>query len=170
MYVLNIHKRSIPASAEAVGQLLSTLATAEDQMLATDKWPRMRLDQGLQPGSKGGHGPIRYVVEEYMPGRKIVFSFRRPRGFDGRHWFEILPKGERQCEIRHTIDMCTDSLGGLQWILAIRWLHDAYIEDAFDRVEKHFLPEKNFIPRWSAWVKGLRWLMTPRRKTQLRRV
>ena len=131
-------------------------------MLAVDKWPRMRLDKGLTPGSKGGHGPIRYSVEKYVEGEKIVFVFSRPKGFDGRHWFEILPKGSEKCEIRHTIDMCTNSMAGLQWIFAIRWLHDAYIEDAFDRVEQRFEPQKNIRSQWSVWVKTLRWLLQPR--------
>ncbi len=45
----------------------------------------------------------------------------------------------------------------LTWPLVIRWLHDALIEDAFDKTENHFLSQKK-VTSWSAWVKFLRWL------------
>jgi hypothetical protein len=41
------------------------------------------------------------------------------------------------------------------WVFIIRWLHDALIEDAFDKVENHFLTEKKRT-KYSAWVNYLR--------------
>ena len=138
MKVLNHHTRIIHQPRHSIGLLLSTLATQNDQMLAIDKWPRMRLDKGLVPGSRGGHGPIRYFVSEYHEGESITFTFDM-KGFD---------------------DMKTSGWASIKWALAIRWLHDAFIEDAFDRVEGHFNPRIQHS-EWTWWVKTLRWLMSP---------
>jgi len=137
---------------------LATLATKNDQMLATDKWPRMRLDNGLVPGSRGGHGPIRYFVSEYHEGESITFTFEM-KGFDGFHQFELIELDDERTILSHTIEMKTSGWATIKWVLAIRWLHDAFIEDAFDRVEGHFnsivKPQK-----WGCWVKVLRWAMS----------
>ena len=45
MKVINIHKRAIQQPKADVASLLNTLATDNDMMLATDKWPRMKLDK-----------------------------------------------------------------------------------------------------------------------------
>ena len=41
------------------------------------------------------------------------------------------------------------------WFFAIKSLHDALIEDAFDKMENHFTEEKKKT-NWSFWVKFLR--------------
>lgn len=60
MRVLNIHKREIQQPKTEIAKLFKTLATDNDMMLATDKWSPMKLEKGLQVGSKGGHGPMKY--------------------------------------------------------------------------------------------------------------
>lgn len=158
MKVLNHHTRIIPQSRQQLSLLLSTLATQNDQMLATDKWPRMRLDKGLVAGSRGGHGPIRYFVADYQEGHSITFTFDM-KGFDGYHQFEMIELDEKHTQLSHVIDMKTSGWATLRWVLAIRWLHDAFIEDAFDRVEGHF--NLNVKPReWGWWVKVMRWAMS----------
>ena len=155
MKVINIHKRDLNQPKAKIADLFKTLASDNDMMLATDKWPRMKLDQGLQLGSKGGHGPIRYTVQAYQPGDFIQFVFTQPKDFNGFHRFEIMELGEARTRIKHTIDMRTSGKAILSWALAIRWLHDAYIEDAFDKVENHFTTEKK-ESRWNWWVRFLR--------------
>lgn len=59
--------------------------------------------------------------------------------------------------------MATTGSATLKWVLAIRWLHDAYIEDAFYKVENHFIKDKK-NGKWNVWVKLLRKIMKPRRK------
>jgi hypothetical protein len=162
MKVINIHKRVISQPIQEITLLFSTLATDHDQMLATDKWPRMKLDNGLQVGSKGGHGPIRYHVMDYQEGKSITFQFDRPLGFDGYHKFELTSLETDVRELKHTIDMTTTGFATIKWLFAIRWLHDAYIEDAFDKVENHFTTDKK-KSEWSWWVKILRKMMTPRK-------
>jgi hypothetical protein len=155
MKVLNIHKRVIHQPKVKIAELLGTLASENDRMLATDKWPRMKLDKGLQVGSKGGHGPIRYTVQAYQQGEWVEFKFSKPEGFNGIHKFEITALDAQHTEIKHTIDMNTSLKATLIWSLAVRWLHDAYIEDAFDKVEKQFSNVKNAY-QWNIWVRFLR--------------
>jgi hypothetical protein len=59
--------------------------------------------------------------------------------------------------------MQTNFSGTLIWLLAIRALHDAFIEDAFDKTENHFLIDKK-ISKWSFWVRFLRKILKPRKK------
>lgn len=155
MKVLNVHKRVINQPKEQIGKLLYTLATDNDEMLATDKWPRMKLKNGKSIGSKGGHGPIRYTVTDYQEGRRIEFEFTKPTGFQGHHFFSIEELGTNQTEIKHVIKMETKGLGTLKWLFAIRWLHDAFVEDALDKVCNHFT-ENQATASWSLWVKFLR--------------
>jgi len=158
MKVINVHHRVIHQPTSTVAELFNTLASKNDLMLATDKWPAMKLDNGLAVGSKGGHGPIRYTVEAYSLGEFIQFRFSKPRGFHGFHRFDIVPRDTQTTEIRHVIDMNTSGLALLTWPLVIRWLHDALIEDAFDKTENHFLTQKKKTS-WNAWVKFLRWVL-----------
>jgi hypothetical protein len=159
MHVTNIHRRIIVQPLSAIAALFKTLASDQDLMLATDKWPRMKLDKGLTVGSKGGHGPIRYTVSEYNEGQSIQFQFTKPIGFNGYHRFEINALDNSRTELRHIIDMKTSFLATLQWGLAIRWLHDAFIEDALDKVENHFYAKKK-ISKWSLWVRILRKILS----------
>lgn len=74
MIVRNIHERRLRASAAEVGALLDSLASSSVRVWPRDTWPAMRFDRPLAPGASGGHGPIRYTVEVYEPGRSIRFD------------------------------------------------------------------------------------------------
>jgi hypothetical protein len=163
MKVLNIHKRVINQPKTELVKLLKTLATDNDMMLATDKWSPMKLDHGLQVGSKGGHGPIKYSVVEYDPKDAITFQFDM-KGFNGVHRFSLKEVRLDVTELSHIIDMTTRGLATLKWTLVVRWLHDAYIEDAFDKVENHFTDKKK-RSNWSLWVRLLRRFMKPINKS-----
>ena len=122
----------------------------------------MRLDKPLRVGASGGHGPIRYDVETYEPGREVAFRFVRPKGFDGCHRFEVDTVDEEHVVLRHVIEMRTKGLARIVWPVAIRPLHDALIEDALDNAEKHAggTPSPQ---RWSLWVRFLRYVIRRRR-------
>ncbi|NHM08218.1 hypothetical protein G4D82_13390 [Flavobacterium sp. CYK-4] len=162
MKVLNIHKRRVNQPKAQIVELFRTLASENDLMLATHKWSPMKLDQGLQVGSKGGHGPIKYHVVAFHPEERIVFQFDL-KGFDGTHEFSIAALDQNSTELSHVIDMKTSGFSTLKWIFAIRWLHDAFIEDAFDKVENYFSASKK-RSEWSFWVKLLRRIMKPKKK------
>lgn len=155
MEVLNVHQRKVEVSKERVVALFSTLATKDDKIWPKEKWPRMKLKNGLQEGSEGGHGPIRYQITEYDPTACIVFEFQKPEGFNGVHKFEITETGLNETQIKHTIKMKTSGMGTVKWGLAIRWLHDALIEDAFDKIENQLI-QKQEKTAWNLWVKILR--------------
>lgn len=157
MEIINLHKREINQPKTELVKLLSTLATEKDMIIATKKWSPMKLDNGLKVGSKGGHGPIKYFITEYNPEKCIVFKFDMI-GFNGFHKFEITALEPNKTELSHIINLTTTGLATLKWALAIRWLHDAYIEDAFDKVENHFINNKK-RSSWSWWVRLLRKVM-----------
>ena len=142
MEVINIHKRVISQPKVKISELFRTLATKNDEVLATNKWSPMIFKEGLKEDSKGGHGPIRYTVQKYTPDEFIEFKFTKPKGFNGTHRFEVIELGKNKTEIKHTIEMNTSGMGILIWSIAIRWLHDAFMEDSFDKVENHFLTKK----------------------------
>lgn len=161
MKVFNVHSRIIQQPKAELEALFKTLASRDDKMLATDRWPAMKLDNGLSVGSKGGHGLIRYFVTAYRPGELIRFQFTKPDGFNGVHEFEIIERAPRETEIKHTINMNISGAALLTWPLAIRWLHDALIEDAFDKVENHFSQVKK-PAQWNMGVKILRAILKPK--------
>lgn len=162
MKVTNIHKRMIRQPISKIGEILATLSSDNDKIVATDKWPPVKLDKGLQIGSKGGHGFIKYFLTDYQLNKSITFQFSL-RGFNGFHKFELIELDTNTTEISHTIDMNTTGSMVIKWILAIRWLHDAFIEDALDRVESNF-SETTKHSKWSLWVKFLRKLAMPKKK------
>lgn len=162
MKILNIHKREINQPKDEVAKLFRTLATETDLMLATEKWSPMKLDKGLQVGSKGGHGPMKYFVTDFQQDNSITFQFDLT-GFNGFHKFHLTELETNKTELSHIIDMTTTGTATLKWAMAIRWLHDAYIEDALDKVENHFTVDKK-SSEWSWWVMALRKIMKPKKK------
>ena len=155
LQVLNIHSRSIAAPKKEVGELLKTLSTHKDKVWPKEKWPAMKFKNGIGVGSNGGHGPIKYSVEIYDPENIIQFRFSQPKGFNGIHKLEVSELNNKQTEIKHTIEMTTNGKGTAMWIVAIRPLHNALIEDAFDKIENSFSNE-NKTSKWNLWVKLLR--------------
>jgi hypothetical protein len=158
MKVVNVHERELRATAEQVGRLIDSLASSYDRLWPV-QWPRMSFDRPLGVGAAGGHGPIRYDVEEYTPGRSVRFRFTGPRGFDGFHGYEVCAASAQSVVLRHTLRMRIRGPALLSWPLVFRPLHDAVIEDSLAAAEAALGQETR--PRgWSAWVKLLRWLLS----------
>ncbi len=160
--VRNVHERLLNAPATRIGELLDTLASANDGLWPRDRWPAMRFDRPLQVGAVGGHGPIRYTVEAYEPERMIRFRFSAPRGFIGWHGCTVEAAGDGYTLLRHTLEMRLEGPALLTWPLVFRPLHDALIEDALDRAEA-FAAGRAVAPRaWSGYVVLLRRLLARR--------
>jgi len=155
MKILNIHKRIISQPKKKIVELLKTLSSENDKIWPNEKWPKMKFESGIRVGAKGGHGPIRYSVEKYNINKIIQFKFSKPIGFNGIHKFEIQELSTAQTEIKHTIDMDVKGKGLLTWFLAIRYLHNALIEDAFDKIENNLSYGKK-TRKWNFWTKFLR--------------
>jgi len=159
--VLNVHERRLPIAPETAGHLLDSVSSADDRLWPGELWPPMVLDRGLAPGSSGGHAMVRYAVSEHVPGRRVEFEFRpmaRLATFRGRHYFEVLPRGG-QTLLRHTIDVDTGFATWLQWKLVVEHLHDALLEDAFDKAERSAGVPAPHRSRWPLRVRFLRWLV-----------
>ncbi len=155
MNVINVHERTIASPLSKVQAVFATLASAKDLMWPVKQWPKMKLNQGLEVGSRGGHGPIRYFVDAAIPGESVQFRFEQPQGFHGVHRFTIKAVDDQHTHLYHIIDMQTRGLDILSWSLGIRWLHDALLEDAFDQVENHLCGTRRHT-EWNWWVKTLR--------------
>lgn len=163
MQVLNGHERVLAAEPAEVGALLDRLSSHEDGIWPRDRWPSMRFDRPLGVGAVGGHGPIRYDVEDYQPGRSVRFRFTAPRGFLGTHGYEIEERPEGVV-LRHMLKMRTEGPALLSWPLVFRPLHDALIEDSLDRAERSLGREPARPARWSLRVRLLRSLFGGRRR------
>ncbi len=165
MQILNVHSRDYTTDRSTLGNLVGQLSSEHDQVWPYQVWPAMRFDKGLVVGASGGHGPIRYDVEEYFPNEKLVFRFTGPKGFDGVHYLEITSKDEQTTTLTHTIDMRIHSSALILWPLIYRPLHDALIEDALTRVDMALGNEPRIRP-WSVWVKFLRFFASGKAPTQ----
>lgn len=153
--VVNIHERSYEVPASEVAALVATLASRDDRLWPFECWPRIRFDRGLVPGSSGGHGPVRYRVESVDPARELVFRFTGPSGFEGGHAFTITSVSDAATRLRHEIRLRPHGLARLTWPLFFRPMHDALLEEAFDKAAHELgLPLERPYRR-SFWVRLL---------------
>ncbi len=135
--VTNTHVRTFRADIAAVSRQLETLAGPHDNVWRTDLVPPMVLDDGLNPGSTGGHGPIRYSVVTHEPGAKILFTLDPASiGMGGWHGFELAPAGDGLVRISHTLAATLTGRARLLWRPIILPLHNGVVEDVFDHLER----------------------------------
>lgn len=148
----------LDATPDRVGALLDTLASDTDRLWPWRTWPRMAFDRPLAVGATGGHGPIRYTVEAYGPGRAIRFRFTGPAGFDGYHAFDVIP-GKDGTLLRHTVAMQARGRARFTWPLLYGPLHDALLEDALAHAQAALGLAPDDVP-WPRRVRLLRWLVS----------
>jgi hypothetical protein len=158
MRVRNVHQRFLAVPPERLAPLFDSLSSRNDRLWPLEQWPRMRLDRPLGVGASGGHGPIRYDVENYEPGKRVTFRFRGPRGFDGTHAL-LVEAAEGGAVLRHVLEMEVHGPALLSWPLVFRPLHDALVEDALDKAEHALLGSVEHPARWSWRVRLLRSLL-----------
>lgn len=153
MHVHNVHSRELAAPPERVGAVLDSLGGDEDRLWPIERWPAMpfELDGPLAVGARGGHGLIPYAVEEYEPGRRLVFRFPSGLGLDGTHRFEVEPLGPDRSRLTHTLDCAVRPKVLLLWPIA-RGYHDALLEDILDRAELAATGRHVRFRRWPLWL------------------
>jgi hypothetical protein len=137
MRIKKIHSRELPAPVERAWELVVGLASEHDELWPTERWPTtpIEFDRPLGPGATGGHGVIRYDVERYERGRRVVFRFARNSGLDGIHAFEVEPVDARRSRLTHTFDSRVGwRLRPLRRVLLAA--HDALLEDLLDNAER----------------------------------
>lgn len=152
----NIHERHVPAPAEQLGAVLETLATDHDQLWPGATWAPMVLDRGLEHGSRGGHDGIRYTVTAHETGRLVEFTFDRSTGIEGTHALSVVDLSDGTCLLRHVLEGRARGAMVLLWPVAVRWAHDAVVEDAFDLAEAALGVGPAVPAQWSPWVRLLR--------------
>lgn len=158
MKIENRHTRNLNKPKREAECLINSLASDHDLLWPHETWSPMRLDRGLSVGAAGGHGPIQYEVVEFCPGEKVTFRFTGPSIFRGHHGFELHEMSNSTTEISHTILMDIPVYAMMYWRFIIRPMHDALIEDAFDKAQRNI--GSNFKPQTcSPWVRILRWIL-----------
>ena len=153
--VRNVHQRLVPAPPERVGEVLETLGSDGDRLWPHERWVAMRMKDGLEQGSRGGHGRIRYEVARHEPGRLVEFRFPQRSGFRGMHRFELEPNG-RGTVLTHTLEGTTHGRNRIVWPLVIRPMHDALLEDLLDKAEREAAAVDRGLRRHGPWVRLLR--------------
>jgi hypothetical protein len=139
-----------------MGGLLDRITGVDSPLWPVDRWPAMILDRPLSVGASGGHGPVRYHCTAYRPGRSVEFTFAPGFTLQGTHTLDVIdgPTSD-SCVLRHVITGRPHGAGHLLWPLAIRWMHDALLEDLLDRAGMSVGHPPARPARWSPWVRFL---------------
>lgn len=127
----NVHEREVDADTADVWELVETLATPSDRLWPVDRWPRLRLSDGVRPGSRGGHGPVRYRVGAVGPGHTVRFDLEPEGGLTGWHGFQVTATSSGS-RLTHTLVLERPSIAAALLVVP---LHDALIEDLLDQLE-----------------------------------
>lgn len=151
--VRNEHERVIEAPAAAVGALIDRLSATDDPLFPTPAWPAMTFDGPLAVGATGGHGPVKYAVTEYEPGRRVRFDFAEPD--NGFHEISVEPLGERRCRVRHVLETAPRGLDRILWPTVVRPVHDTMVEEVLDNAERAAAGHCAHPVRRSRWVRLL---------------
>ncbi|MGC9440419.1 SRPBCC family protein [Streptomyces sp. WG5] len=155
MAVLNVHERTLPVPPAEVGVLIDSLGGEEDRLWPPD-WPPVRFEGPLAVGVPGGHGPVRYVVSHYVPGRWVRFRFTGPRGFEGFHEFSVECLDGRRTVLRNTLVVRPRGVRWLAWVLVVRPLHDAAFRRSLDCAERALTGRVAHPVRENRYVRLLR--------------
>lgn len=100
MKVLNVHKRTVNQPKSKIEELLKLWQLQIIDYGQPEKWPEMRFANGIRIGAKGGHGAIKYSVEQYNPEWIIQFHFLKPHRFNGFHKSENEQLSQNQTQIK----------------------------------------------------------------------
>ncbi len=148
------HALLLPVEPARAGALLDSLGSTEDRLWPSESWPAQWLDRRIGVGARGGHGPVRYVVDLYQPGCRVRYRFLRPRGIRGWHEYTVDPT-EHGARITHTYAARHRGMVRIIWPVALRPLHDAATLDSLVKAQRELgLPAPPV--RRGRWVQLLR--------------
>ncbi len=134
MHVHNKHARKISRPAEEVFCSLAELGTSTDSLWPAPSMPFERTPGPLMVGStRESHGIIRAVLDEFDPGRRLVWRADQPF-LKGTHGFEVTPT-RTGCQVEHVLEADLAWWFVPVWGFKVRAVHDRIIERLFDRIE-----------------------------------
>ena len=153
MRIESVHTRELSVAVEELGRLLDTLAGPDDRIWPIERWPNdpILFDRPLSVGAKGGHGPIRYTVTAYEPGRLIEFEFDPGSGLRGHHRLEVEPAGSAGSLMRHVLDTEPEGINRLLRPMLLA-MHDALVEDLLDKAELAATGRLARPAEWPRWL------------------
>lgn len=163
----NVQRRTIDAPLNRMGALLDRVAGPDDPWWPVPAWPAIRFDRPLGPGATGGHGMIRYTVVEYVPGRLLRCAFDPAIGLVGEHELRLEADGAGTAVVHVIRGRLTGGMR-LLWPVAIRWLHEALLQDLLDNAERTGTGAVHRPARWSPWVRLVRRAFAARADRSLR--
>jgi hypothetical protein len=154
MKIENIHSRDIPAPAAAVAAVLDSLGSEHDRLWPSKRWPPLRftLAGPLAVGTPARHGSIRYVVEAYEPGRRLIFRFAPGVALEGIHGFEVTPLGADRTRLTHVIDGRV-GVKRLLWWAVVRRYHDQVVEDLLAQADAEAAGRPVRYPPLPRWMR-----------------
>lgn len=120
--LVNVHERVCPGTLADSARLLEGILDPASSVWPFEKF-RLEMDNGLAPGSTGGHGPIRYAVTEHAPGLRVKFAFTDDAPIAGWHEFrlEVVPH------------------------VGVRWRHELVIDPVNDLVREQIEPRHDEV-------------------------
>jgi hypothetical protein len=131
--VHNVHERELPVPAAEVGRLVDRIGAVDDPLWPSPAWVPVRFDR---PRAPGGHGPVRYHVTGYEPGRRVELTFHPRTGLIGSHTLEVEERGPQACVLRHSLTARPAGTMRLLWPAIVRVCHDTVIEHLLDNAER----------------------------------
>ena len=159
MKIHSVHSRVLCARADRVGALLDGLGSRGDRLWPRERWPTTPfvLEGPLAVGAAARQGliretQIRHIVEEYEPGRRVVFRFAPGLGLVGTHRFEVEPLGTDGARLTHTLE-CRVEARMIPFSPILIRQHDALVEDILDCAELATAGPPARPARWSAAVR-----------------
>jgi hypothetical protein len=154
MKIENVHTRELPVPAEQLGALLDRLGGPADQLWPNDRWPTtpLELDGPLAVGTVSRQGmfeltQMRQRIDEYEPGRRVVFRFAPGLGLVGTHRLEVQPLGADRTRLVHTLECRVEPKLLPVYPLLIRQ-HNALAEDLLDQAESAVTGRAAHPARW----------------------
>jgi hypothetical protein len=154
--IRTVHTREIAAPHSEVGALLDSLGSSSDRLWPSDLWPTtvFELDRPLAVGAQGGHGSIRYGVEEYAPGRLVLFRFTPGSGLEGVHGFTVEPQGADCTLLTHFAEARTTGWRRALTRPLVSW-HNTMVETVLDRAEREATGAPVSPTRWPRWLRAV---------------
>jgi hypothetical protein len=116
-----VHERVLDTSSAEAAALIDE----PERMWPSDRWPRL---------TARGMGFLHHELAEHLSGERRVYRITGPRGFSGRHGWEVR-SSNGGAVLRHTVEAECRGLMRLGWPLVVHPIHDALHEDVLDTAE-----------------------------------